>query len=97
MEHGWLAFLFRGLVQTLQTTDTLVRQQGESRCEGIDGSRMRGTHSSPNLNMVVEEGEDAASSAEDIDLMLFQRGGTDEDNSQSETRPGQEGPGGWVF
>jgi hypothetical protein len=54
----------------------------------------------PNPNpsdMVVDEGEDATSSAEDIDLTLFQRGGTDEDNSQSEIRPGQEGPGGWVF
>jgi hypothetical protein len=48
-------------------------------------------------DMVVDEGEDATSSAEDTDLMLFQRGGTDEDNSQSEIRPGQEGPGGWVF
>ncbi len=37
-------------------------------------------------DMVVEEGEEAASSAEDIDQMLFQRGGTDEDNSQSETQ-----------
>ena len=54
----------------------------------------------PNPNpsdMVVDEGEDATSSTEDTDLMLFQRGGTDEDNSQSEIRPGQEGPGGWVF
>jgi hypothetical protein len=46
-------------------------------------------------NMVVEEGERASSSAEDIDLTLWQRGDTDEDNSQSETRPGQDGPGGW--
>ncbi len=46
-------------------------------------------------NMVVEEGEHASSSAEDVDLTLWHRGATDEDNSQSETRPGQDGPGGW--
>ena len=48
-------------------------------------------------DIVVEEEEDAASSTEDNDLMLFQRGETDEDNSQSEIRPGQEGPGGSVI
>ncbi len=48
-------------------------------------------------DMVVEKGEDAASSTEDIDLMLFQRGETDGETSQSEIRPGQEGPGGWVI
>jgi hypothetical protein len=48
-------------------------------------------------NMVVEEGEHASSSAEDIDLTLWRRGATDGDNSQSETRPGQEGLGGWEF
>jgi hypothetical protein len=48
-------------------------------------------------DMVVEEGEDAASSTEDIDLMLFQRGETDEDNTQSEIRQGQADPGGWVI
>ena len=37
VEHGWLASLLRGLVQTLQATDTVVRQKGESKCEGIDG------------------------------------------------------------
>jgi hypothetical protein len=46
-------------------------------------------------NMVLEEGEHTSSSVEDIDLTLWQRGATDEDNSQSETRPGQNGPGGW--
>ncbi len=48
-------------------------------------------------DMVVEEGEHASSSAEDIDLVLFQRGEADGINSQSGTRPGQEGPGGWEF
>ncbi len=47
--------------------------------------------------MVFEEGEHASSSAEDIDLTLWQRGATDGDNSQSEIRPGQDGPGGWKF
>ncbi len=28
VEHGWLAFLLRGLVQTLQTTDTVVYAAG---------------------------------------------------------------------
>ncbi len=52
----------------------------------------------PNLSdMVLEEGDDATSTTEDIDLVLFQRGETVDDNSQSEIRPGQEGPGGWVF
>jgi hypothetical protein len=46
---------------------------------------------------VVEEGEDASSSTEDIDLMLFQRGETNRETSQNEIRPGQAGPGGWVF
>ncbi len=45
-------------------------------------------------NLVRNEGE-AAIAAEDIDLTLWQRGATDEDNTQSETRPGQDGPGGW--
>ncbi len=47
--------------------------------------------------MIVEEGEHASSSAEDIDLLLFECGETVETNSQSEIRPGQGGPGGWVF
>ncbi len=46
-------------------------------------------------NMVLEEGEHASSSAEDIDLVLFERGETVESNSHSEIRPGQRGPGGW--
>jgi hypothetical protein len=47
-------------------------------------------------NMVVEEGEHASSFTEGIDLLLFQRGEADETYSQSEIRPGQEGPGGWT-
>jgi hypothetical protein len=46
-------------------------------------------------DMVVEEGVHASSSAEDIDLVLFNRGETVEINSQSEIRPGQVDPGGW--
>jgi hypothetical protein len=48
-------------------------------------------------NMVVEEGEHASSSVEGIDLVLFNRGETDETTSQSEICPGQEGPGGWTL
>ncbi len=48
-------------------------------------------------NMVVEGGGHASSSAEDIDLVLFEGGETVETNSQSEIRPGQDGPGGWVI
>jgi hypothetical protein len=55
----------------------------------------------PNLdpvpsNPVRNEGG-AATAAEDIDLTLWERGATDGDNSQSEIRPGQDGPGGWEF
>ncbi len=46
-------------------------------------------------DMVMEEG--SAAPAEDIDLMLFQRGGTDGETSQSEIRQGQADPGGWEF
>jgi hypothetical protein len=46
-------------------------------------------------DMVMEEGE--AASAEDHDLMLFQRGETDVDTTQSEIRPDQADPGGWEF
>ena len=44
--------------------------------------------------MVMTEGG-AAPAAEDLDLMLFQRGEADGETSQSEIRPGQQGPGGW--
>ncbi len=53
-------------------------------------------HPNPS-DMVVEEGEHTSSSAEDIDLVLFERGETVETTSQSEIRPGQEGPSGWTF
>ncbi len=46
-------------------------------------------------DVVMDEGSTAP--AEDIDLMLFQRGETDGETSQSETRPGQVIPGGWEF
>ncbi len=46
-------------------------------------------------DVVMDEG--SAAPAEDIDLMLFQRGETDEDTTQSEIRPGQADPGGWEF
>ncbi len=52
----------------------------------------------PNLgnnpsDMVMNEGQ--AASAENIDLMLFQRGEADGETSQSEIRPGQQDPSGW--
>jgi hypothetical protein len=40
-----VGLLFMGLVQTLHTIMVVVRHQGESRCEGIDGQRLRGSHS----------------------------------------------------
>ncbi len=65
---------------------------------GFDNPDPNADPNPPNpSDMVVEEGEDASSSTEDIDLVPFQRGETDEDNSQREIRPGREGPGGWVF
>jgi hypothetical protein len=51
----------------------------------------------PELSDRVRDESGAASAAEDIDLTLWQRGATDGDNSQSEIRPGQDGPGGWEF
>jgi len=51
----------------------------------------------PELSNLVRNENGAASAAEDIDLTLWERGATDGDNSQSETRPGQDGPGGWEF
>jgi hypothetical protein len=45
-------------------------------------------------DMVETEGG-AAPAAEDLDLMFFHRGETDEANSQSEIRPSQADPGGW--
>jgi hypothetical protein len=39
----------------------------------------------------------AAPAAGNLDLMLFQRGETNEDTTQSEIRPGQADPGGWEF
>ncbi len=65
---------------------------------GFENPDPNADHNPPNpSDMVVEEGEHASSSAEDIDLVLFERGETVETNSQSEIRPGQEGPDGWVF
>ena len=46
----------------------------------------------PELSDLVRDESGAATAAEDIDLTLWQRGATDGDNSQSETRPG-----GWEF
>ncbi len=48
------------------------------------------------FDVVMNEGE-AASAAGNLDLMLFQRGDTDEETTQSEIRPGQADPGGWEF
>ena len=63
---------------------------------GLNNPDPNADHTTNNpSNMVIEEGEHASSSAEDIDLRLWQSGATDEDNAQSETRPGQNGPGGW--
>jgi hypothetical protein len=65
---------------------------------GVDGAGFNNPN--PNLgnnpsDMVMNEGQ--AASAEDVDLMLFQRGEADGANSQSEIRPGQQDPCGWEF
>ena len=46
-------------------------------------------------DLVRNEGQPAEVVDNGIDLMLFQRGETDGETSQSEIRPGQQGPGGW--
>jgi hypothetical protein len=51
----------------------------------------------PELANLIRDENGAATAAEDIDLALWERGATDGDNSQSEIRPGQDGPGGWEF
>ena len=51
----------------------------------------------PELSDMVRDESGAATAAEETDLLLWQRGATDGDNSQSEIRPGQDGPGGWEF
>jgi hypothetical protein len=47
-------------------------------------------------DLVMYESE-AAPAAGNLDLMLFQRGETNGETSQSEIRPGQADPGGWEF
>ena len=82
----------------------VIKQALTLRLEGhpLHGNNLPGfSNPDPNMdpelsNLVRNEGG-AATAAEDIDLTLWQRGATDEDNSQSETRPGQDGPGGWEF
>ncbi len=46
-------------------------------------------------DLVRNEGQPAEAVDNGIDLMLFQRGETDGETSQSKIRPGQQGPGGW--
>ena len=46
-------------------------------------------------DLVRNEGQTAEVVDTGIDLMLFQRGEADGEPSQSEIRPGQQGPGGW--
>ncbi len=78
----------------------VIKQALTSRLHGhpLHGDNIAGFNNpDPDLSdMVMIEGETALA-AGNLDLMLFQRGETDEDNSQSEIRPGQAGPGGWVI
>jgi hypothetical protein len=48
-------------------------------------------------DLVRNEGQPAEEAYNNIDLTLFQRGEADGEPSQSEIRPGQQGPGGWEF
>ena len=80
----------------------VIKQALTIRLEGhpLHGNNLPGfDNPDPNMgpelsNLVRNEGG-AATAAENIDLPLWQRGAIDEDNTQSETRPGQDGPGGW--
>ena len=74
----------------------LTERLENSPFPGADGARFNNPN--PNLgnnpsDMVMNEGQ--AANAENIDLMLFQRGEADAETSQSEIRPGQQDPGGW--
>ena len=67
---------------------------------GADGARY--INSNPNAgynpsDLVRNEGQPAEVVDNGYDLMLFQRGEPDGEPSQSEIRPGQQGPGGWEF
>ena len=64
---------------------------------GFNNPNPNGDNMDPELSALVRNENVAASAAEDIDLTLWERGATDGDNSQSEIRPGQDGPGGWEF
>ncbi len=53
------------------------------------------TDPEPSDVVMIEGG--AAPAAGNLDLMLFQRGETDENTTQREIRPGQADSGGWEF
>jgi len=82
----------------------VIKQALTLRLEGhpLHGNNLPGFNN-PDPNMdpepsnPVRNEDGAANAAEDIDLRLWQSGATDGDNSQSEIRPGQDGPGGWEF
>jgi hypothetical protein len=87
MQHRRLKTIKQALIERLD--------QFPANGGGLNNPDPNVGHATSNpSNMVIEEGEQASSSTEDIDLTLWQRGATDEDNAQSETRPGQNGPGG---
>ena len=72
-------------------------------CEGLEYFGVDGAgYINPNPNagfnpsdLVRNEGQPAEVADNGYDLMLFQRGEADGEPSQSEIRPGQQGPGGW--
>jgi hypothetical protein len=72
-------------------------------CEGMEHFGADGAgYINPNPNagynpsdLVRNEGQTAEVVDNNIDLMLFQREEADGETSQSEIRPGQQGPGGW--
>ena len=82
----------------------VIKQALTLRLEGhpLHGDNLPGFNN-PDPNMdpepsnPVRNEDGAATAAEDIDLALWESGATDGDNSQSEIRPGQDGPGGWEF
>ena len=90
LQHNRLKTIKQALIERL---DQFPANGGGFNNPGPDA----GYNTNNPSNMVIEEGEHASSSAEDIDLTLWRRGATDGDNSQSEIRPGQDGPGGWKF
>jgi hypothetical protein len=99
---NWLFLAAQRLLKLQLSRLRVIKQALTTRLHGhpLHGENIAGFNTpdpnmDPDLLDLVTNESGAATAAENIDLMLFQRGEADGDNSQIETRPGQDGPGGW--